>query len=185
MSDIQIQFVRLIAAHADSSIALRSPLSEADEDKLAMELEPCDEVLVELLSLHDGQEQLAETTLFPGSYRLLNAKEIVDRYIGMFKYGEKDGLAQFLKRPPLPKFHDSRVREDRFWQTGWLPFAGEIEWVFIDRNPAEGGSDGQIVRWNRDDSFGDVVARDLSHFLELSIEMVESGNSKSRFKRLA
>ena len=164
---------------------LRDELAESDEDELIMTIDSVPEELLDVLTICDGQDPMAPTTLFPNALRLLSSKEIVSYYRGFFQYGEKDGTAMKLtNRERVSEHNDCRVKFDRCWQRGWIPFAGSITWLFIDLSPTAKGQAGQIVHWNQDDGFGNVIAHSLQQLIDRIAVKTESGEMISMLDRI-
>ena len=184
MNDIQTCFQSLIALFPSDSISLRDAIQEQDEDELVMALDSAPEELLEILAICDGQEPVARMPLFPFSLRLLSAKEVASYYEGFFKHGDSDGGAMKLtNRDQVIEFNDARVKNDRWWQRGWVPFAGRISWLLIDLSPAENGQIGQIVHWHQDDGFGNVVAHSLQQLILDMTTTVDCGKKALSLER--
>ena len=179
MTELQNKFLRLTARFECGDVNLNSATSDVDIELLSKTWGGAlPSQLIEIYRLNDGQASDPCASVFLG-HALLSAKSALKSYDAKFNYGWDERLT---RTPFPPEIHDPRIRQDRGWQTGWLPFAAVPEsgdFLFLDYCPLPNGKIGQIVEWWSDDSYGNVIANNLEHLIEITLKMVkdvECGN---------
>jgi cell wall assembly regulator SMI1 len=71
----------------------------------------------------------------------------------------------------LPKGAVKKLYANR----GWVPFAGDQNYVAIDFDPGPKGKVGQIINAGRDDEIRHVIADTFGEFLEFVAELFTGG----------
>jgi cell wall assembly regulator SMI1 len=160
----------LKSLHDEKEVAFRPHPGAREADLAAAERTigfSIDEGLRELWRIGNGAPY--ETTFF-GAFsdeetpcRFLSIEEAVEHWRGQSPLAAEQDIA-----------HDERIAPGR-GNARWLPFAefnGFSTCVMIDRAPASGGRDGQIIVYQHDPDAMHVMAETFTDFLERSSQIL-------------
>lgn len=72
---------------------------------------------------------------------------------------------------------EGAIKIDRRWRTGWIPItSGEQEGHFLDFDPAENGTAGQVVRYSSFSYGIEVVGKSLDHWFDRLCEFAKNAD---------
>lgn len=122
--------------------ALRKPASDVSIRRLEKTLGtslPAD--FRQSLSIHDGLSESGQPCLFDGKL-LLSTKRIAEEWSMRCKvHGDDDPGG-------CPNTKDKRIKNDRWWRPGWIPFMDQDgDMLLIDLDPGPGGKRGQLFKF--------------------------------------
>lgn len=124
---------------------------------------PVPEALLRSLAIHDGEDETADTGLFPHGGLWLSAAEMLERRAMLHEVRESIGGNADQALPTL-----GPVKSHSFNDL-WLPIIdlnGDVVW-YLDFDPAPGGQPGQVIRVDQESGEWVVCAPDFASFLAM------------------
>jgi cell wall assembly regulator SMI1 len=126
-----------------------------------------------LLLIHNGEKQFAATSVLPGGHKLLSVNAIVNTWRALrHQYGKTlddeaavnywrlqvEEKAVAINGPVKPIYGSSK----------WLPISKDASQCmrFLDFDPPEGGTPGQVIEADPERGIYQVLAPSLGHYLE-------------------
>lgn len=180
MSDIISNWKRIerwLGAHAPEALEQLEPPAKPEAiARVAATVGALPDDYLALLRIHDGVD---------------DADDGIGVYEGFVPYSLEDALRvrQIMHdvtregRRTSPDVHDA-MRPDpgvrqRFWHDAWFPVAvwagGARTMIFMDLDPAPGGTQGQLVKHVIDMDTLPIVARSISEWIDRVANTMESG----------
>jgi cell wall assembly regulator SMI1 len=176
------QVKALVESVAPESVTnLNDGASRTELDQLRQVVPFGPELLFDLLSLHNGEEMIAWTSVFPDGMQLM----AIDHIIENSKYCQErpsdpiDNLEELVEKRVMRRPR-GRVKPI-FFHSKRVPFAhvnGELIWYF-DMDPPDGGKVGQIVYEDAECLTLNVVADSFDDLLDKYIRDLGAGKFRA------
>lgn len=133
-----------LAEHGSRRDAIPRPAGRVELAIFQADLPPGIDQLVELYEIQDGESWQASRNIFGGfEYDVAPLKELMSKRVELLRSAiapEPAGLEKLSWY-----FADPRIRSDRGWREGWVPFLSPRDGIwFIDLDPAASGTIGQV-----------------------------------------
>ena len=167
-------FTEIIGCYPREKLGLNQPISDLEKESFHSTFShPVDE-LTQLYQLHNGQRN-GSLPVFGYRIMLNTASVLMTSQASIKRMKKNNGSPNLIELPNREK-HDLRIGGTCGWERGWIPFAHNFGTYFVvDFEPAATGKAGQIVAWDSEDAIGRVIASDLNHFLEITLDKIRSG----------
>ena len=181
MSDVLAKFELVkqrVEAIAPESVTNLNAGASPDELALLKQVVPiAPQLLFDLLALHDGEEMIAWTSMFPDGMQLMAIDYIVEksRSYQSVKPIFISNLDEFASKSAMDR--PRGAVKPVFSSALRVPFAhvnGELIW-YLDMDPAEGGQMAQIVYEDAEDFTLRVVATSFEDLLDKYLRDLDAG----------
>lgn len=141
--------------------SLRPPASEGDLAELGKYTQHVD--ILDYLRVNDGQKSFDLSFIFPG-YVLLSCKGITDEIKSDRDLIQECIDLEYTFDPP-ESIPPGFIRPD-FKNPHWIPIASDIAgaYIYIDLDPDELGTKGQVILWCVDTTLRYVISQSLNEF---------------------
>lgn len=168
---------RLVEEIAPESVTnLNDGASDEEVAELRAVVPQAPPELFELLRLHDGEEMIAWTSLFPDGMQLMTVGHLLET--ARYRKSRPDDIEELaLQEQAHPMIRRSGPVKPYFTHPNRIPFAhvnGELLWCF-DLDPAEGGKVGQIIYDDAEGMALGVVAESFEDLLDKYLRDLKAG----------